>query len=43
VLRHQHPADEQEPGFLAELAQRLDKSPAEALTRKQPGATGLQF
>ena len=38
VLRHQHPADHQKPGFLAELAQRLDKDPAEALIRKQPAA-----
>ena len=38
VLRHQHPADHQEPGFLAELAQRLDKNPTEALASKQPAA-----
>ena len=38
MARHQYPADHQEPGFLAELAQRLDKDPAEALARKQPVA-----
>ena len=40
MARHQHPADHQEPGFLAELAQSLDKDPTEALTRKQPAAAG---
>jgi hypothetical protein len=38
VIGHQHPADQQESGFLAELAQRLDENPAGALTRKQPTA-----
>ena len=38
VLRHQHPADQEEAGFLAELTQRLDKGPAKALTREEPAA-----
>ena len=34
VLGHKHPTDQKKPGFLAEWAQRLDKSPAEALRHK---------
>jgi hypothetical protein len=39
VLGHQHPADREESGLIAELAQRLNKGPAEALAGKQPAAT----
>ena len=38
VLGHEHPADQKESGFLADLPQSLDKSPAEALTRKEAAA-----
>ena len=35
VLRHQDPADQEEAGFLTELAEGLDKSSAKALTREE--------
>ncbi len=38
VLRHEHPTDQPEAGFLTELAQRVDKSPAETRAGKQATA-----
>jgi hypothetical protein len=32
VLGHHYPADQEESGFVADLAQRLNKRPTEALT-----------
>jgi hypothetical protein len=39
VIGHRHPADQEESGLLAELAQRLNQGPAEALAGKEPAAT----
>ena len=39
MLGHQHPADEKEPRFLPELAQRVDEDGAESLASKQAVAT----
>jgi hypothetical protein len=39
VTGHQHPADQEDSGLLAELAQRLNQGPAEALAGKEPAAT----
>ena len=38
VLGHEHPSQQEESRFLAELAQSLDPGPAEALTPQEPGA-----